>query len=222
MPTTESVQATHIGQRWPVALAILAVLFLLAALPGRIRLFPAWLPYAVGIVVLTPIAAVSLASARVRWLRVERAVTLLFCGLIVIGTAANLAFMVSAMLRRSGEITGAQLLTSSIAVWVTNVLAFSLVYWQLDRGGPIGRLNSADRRPDWLFPHEGQPSDVVPPGWRPVFVDYLYLAYSTATAFSATDALPLTARAKILMMVDSTISLLIVVVIAARAISLIS
>ncbi len=219
MPTNEPVQATHIGQRWPVVLAVLAVLFLLAALPGRIRLFPAWLPYAVGVLVLAPMAAVSLASARARWLTVERTVTLLFCGLIVIGTTANLAFIVGAMVRRSGEITGVQLLTSSIAAWVTNVLGFSLAYWQIDRGGPGAKENRSRTRPDWLFPQTSVPAD-VPPDWRPTFVDYLYLAFSTATAFSTTEVAPLTSRAKLLMMLESTISMATIVVVASRAINI--
>jgi uncharacterized membrane protein len=123
------------------------------------------------------------------------------------------------MVRRSAEIGGLQLLTSSIAVWVTNVLMFSLLYWQIDRGGPESRANNADTKPDWLFPQVGAPDD-VPPGWRPTFVDYLFLGYSTATAFSTTDVMPLTSRAKMLMMLESTISLATIVVVAARAINI--
>jgi uncharacterized membrane protein len=215
-------QAPRFEPRWPVALTIVGVVALLALLPGRVRLLPIWGPFLLGIMVLIPLIAVELTKANARWLRVERVVTLLFAVVVGVGNMTNLANLMQKIIEGSTTLSGLQLFASSIAVWVTNVLAFSLVYWQLDRGGPVARLNSAERRPDWLFPHEGQPSDVVPPGWRPVFVDYLYLAYSTATAFSATDALPLTSRAKILMMLDSTISLLIVVVIAARAISLIS
>ena len=124
------------------------------------------------------------------------------------------------MVSRSAEIGGLQLLASSTAVWVTNALVFSLLYWQIDRGGPEGRVNAANTRPDWLFPQEGAPAEDVPPGWRPAFVDYLYLGYSTATAFSTTDAMPLTPRAKLLMMLESPISLLTIVVVASRAINI--
>ena len=104
-------------------------------------------------------------------------------------------------------------------MWVTNVLVFSLLYWQIDRGGPEARANDAGTRPDWLFPQAGAPED-APPDWRPTFVDYLFLGFSTATAFSPTDALPLTSRAKMLMMLESTISLATIVVVASRAINI--
>ena len=220
MPTDEPSAATRIGQRWPVALAILAVLLLLTLMPGRIRLFPAWLPYVAAAAVIAPMAAVALGSARGLWLRVEHAVTLLFCGLTGVGALGGLAVLIDAMVRRSGEISGTQLLSSSIAVWAINVLAFSLVYWQIDRGGPGARENRAKTRPDWLFPQEGAPPEDVPPDWRPTFVDYLYLGFSTATAFSTTEVAPLTSRAKLLMMLESTISLATIVVVASRAINI--
>ena len=164
----EPAQVLRIEPRWPVALAILAVLFLLAVLPGRVRLFPAWFPYVVGIVVLAPMAAVGLTAGNARWLRVERTVTLLFFVFAGARTLANLAYLIRAMVRRSAEISGLQLLTSSIAVWVTNVLVFSLLYWQIDRGGPEARANNAGTKPDWLFPQAGgSPTTCRPTGGRP-------------------------------------------------------
>ena len=132
----------------------------------------------------------------------------------------NLANLIQAMVYKSLEISGLQLLTSSISVWIVNVLMFSLLYWQIDRGGPESRINHAGMRPDWLFPQEGASTDNVPPGWSPVFVDYLFLSYSTATAFSTTDVMPLTSRAKMMMMLESTISLMTIVVVASRAINI--
>jgi hypothetical protein len=184
---------THcLEPRWPVALAILAVIFLLAALPGRIRLLPNWATYAVGAAVLIPIGAVGLTAAKPSWLRIERVVTLLFFAVSTVVTLASLGNLIGAMINRSTEIGGLQLLASSVSVWVTNVLMFSLLYWQIDRGGPDARVNDASTRPDWLFPQEGAPAEDVPRGWEPTFIDYLYLGYSTATAFSTTDAMPLT------------------------------
>ena len=213
------VQTRRIEPRWPVVLTVLAVLFLLAVLPGRIRLLPIWLFYVIAIEVIAPMAAVTLTAAKARWLRVERIVTLLFFVVVGVGILMGLAYLMHAMVRRSEEISGLQLLTSSIAFWVTNVLIFSLLYWQIDRGGPEARLNNASTQPDWLFPQVGAPDD-VPPDWRPVFVDYLFLGFTTATAFSPTDALPLTSRAKMLMMFESTISLVTIVVVASRAINI--
>jgi len=219
MSIEKATQAYRFEPRWPVVLTILAVLFLLMALPGRIRLVPSWTPYVIGVAVLVPIAAVGLTAPRTRWLRVERTVTLLFFVVVTVGNLANLGNLVYAMLNRSAETSGLQLLTSSIAVWVNNVLTFSLLYWQMDRGGPEARVNDAGTRPDWLFPQMGAAENVLP-DWRPVFVDYLFLSYSTATAFSTTDVMPLTSRAKMLMMLESTISLATIVVVASRAINI--
>jgi uncharacterized membrane protein len=95
-----------------------------------------------------------------------------------------------------------------------------LLYWQIDRGGPEGRIDGAHDWPDWLFPQVGAPAGDVPGDWRPTFVDYLYLSYSTATAFSTTEVAPLTARAKLLMMLQSMISLTTIVLVASRAINI--
>jgi hypothetical protein len=151
--------------------------------------------------------------------RAERIITSLFCLLVEIGAIVTLMSLVRSILGRSGELTGIQLLASSIAVWITNSLTFSLLYWQIDRGGPEARVRGAGVRPDWLFPQDEAPEGVLSPGWHPGFVDYLALGYTTATAFSPTDTLPLTARAKLLMMFESTISLVTVLIVAARAIN---
>jgi hypothetical protein len=143
----------------------------------------------------------------------------IFFVIVAAGNLANLANLLNAMVRRSEEVGGLQLLASSIQLWASNVLAFSLLYWQLDRGGPGARENLEAVKPDWLFPQTGAPDD-APPGWQPTFVDYLFLGFSTATAFSATDALPLTPRAKMLMMLESAISLVTIVVVASRAINI--
>jgi len=206
--------------RWPVGLTILAVMLLLALLPGPIRLLPMWFTYAVGGVVLVPIAAVGLTSARARWRRAERTVTLLFFAVTAVGSLANLANVILAMGRKPAGITGLQLLASSVAVWVTNVLTFALLFWQMDRGGPEARVSHTGTFTDWLFPQESAPAGHVPDDWRPTFVDYLYLSYSTATAFSTTEVAPLTVRAKLLMMLESTIALVTIVVVASRAINI--
>jgi hypothetical protein len=215
-------QSPDFEPRWPVALAILAVIFLLAVLPERVRLFPAWVTYVAGFAVLVPIGAVGLTAARAWWLRIEHTVTMLFFLATGLCTLANLANLISGIVGRSAEMGGLQLLTSSIAVWVTNVLMFSMLYWQIDRGGPEARANDASTRPDWLFPQEEAPVGDVAHGWQPTFIDYLYLGYSTATAFSTTDAMPLTPRAKLLMMLESTIALVTIVVVASRAINILA
>jgi len=117
-------------------------------------------------------------------------------------------------------VTALELLSSSIAIWVSNVVLFGLIYWQIDRGGPARReCAETTAPPDWFFPRDQALEAFGEPGWRPLFIDYLFLGFSTATAFSAADAQPLTARAKLVMMTESSISLLTLVVVAARAIN---
>jgi len=219
MTTKEQSQSIRIEPRWPVVLAILAAILMVVLLPERVVLFPVWFPYVIGIALILPMVAVGLSAEKARWLRVERTIMLLFIVAMGVGTLANVASLIRAIVRRSGEVGGLQLFASSIVVWVSNVLIFSLLYWRIDRGGPEARANNAGTRPDWLFPQAGAPED-APPDWRPTFVDYLFLGFSTATAFSPTDALPLTSRAKMLMMLESTMSLGTIVVVASRAINI--
>jgi hypothetical protein len=215
----EPGQATRIEPRWPPALAILGVILLLNSLHPRLRVLPAWFPYVFAIAILVPMAGVVLTSARAPWLRVERTMAFLVFVGIEAATLVTLARLIGEMVYDSKEVSGLVLLASSIGVWVNNVLAFSFLYWQLDRGGPHARANNLSRNPDWLFPQAGAPEDVLP-GWQPTYADYLFLGYSTATAFSATDALPLTSRAKMLMMLQSAISLATILIVASRAINI--
>jgi len=204
--------------RWPPALAILVVIFLLATLPGHVYVLPVWVSYLAALAVLVPMAAVALIKQNMLWLRIERTMIILLAAAYVANTIAELADMIGVItLHPSGQ-NAFSLLSSSVAIWVANVLTFSLLYWQIDRGGPYARASHLTVKPDWVFPQPATPEDLLP-DWRPLFLDYLYLGYNTATAFSPTDALPLTHRAKMLMMIESTISLLTMVIILSRAIN---
>lgn len=213
--------AAHVEPRWPVALAIFTVLLVFSLMPERSRLSPSWTGLAIGVVLIVLMTGVRLGGDRARWLRVERA------AMLVVGTALLaiilliVAFLVMQIMYQPTKYAGEQLLTAGIEAWVTNVLAFSIVYWDVDRGGPEYRANQPATLPDWLFPQAGVPNEVMP-GWRPTYVDYLFLAFSTATAFSTTDVVPLTARAKLLMMLESCISLATLAIVASRAINTLS
>jgi hypothetical protein len=204
--------------RWPPALAILVVLFLLAALPGHVDMLPVWVSYLAALAVLVPMAVVTLTKGNRRWLGIERAMIILLATAYVANTIAEVADMIGAItLHPSGQ-NAFSLLSSSVAIWVANVLTFSLLYWQIDRGGPYALGSNLRLKPDWVFPEPATRED-LPPNWRPLFFDYLYLGYNTATAFSPTDTLPLTHRAKMLMIIESTISLLTMVIILSHAIN---
>ena len=217
---TEPASARPVEARWPVVLAILSVIVLLTAMPGRIRIFPVWFPFVLGTLVIVPAAVCGLVPGKPLWLRIERLFTLLFFVVTLVGSIVSQANLITAMISRSSGISGVQLLTSSIAVWVTNVLAFSLLYWQIDRGGPEARTSGTRVKPDWLFPQDGASPEDFPMDWCPAFLDYLSLGFNTSTAFSPTDVLPLTRRAKMLMMLESSISLVTIVVVASRAINI--
>ena len=219
MSATEAARPSEVEPRWGVALTVLVV-FGLTLLPGRVRAFPVWFVSVLAISLIVPLIALSLSAAKDRWLRVEKVAVNAFLALLTIGLVIDLIHLLAAMVRPPQGISGLQLLNSSIALWATNVLLFSIVYWRIDRGGPEGRISGAKVREDWHFPQEDVSSDG--PEWRPAYVDYLFLAYSTATAFSTTEAVPMTPRAKLLMMGESAVSLVTVVAIASRAIGLLS
>lgn len=215
----KSSHISRIEPRWTVALVILVVLMLLVFVPDRIRLVPAWFAVLVGAIVLAAMIAVQLSGGKQRWLRLERSVVLTFCLVAGINILISLVYLIEEMVSGTKAINGVYLLTSSIAVGITNILVFALLYWQLDRGGPESRLNNHPHLPDWLFAQDNLPADVLP-NWHPTFVDYLFLAFTTATAFSPTDTLPLSQRAKLLMMIESAIALVTIAAVASRAINI--
>jgi len=212
-------QKQRVERRWPVILSVLIVLLVLAMLPSRIRLLPHWSPYVLVTVLILPMAGVWLSRGQSHWLMAERVTSLLFSLIIEAVTLMTLWYLIVEMMDQPAIFSGRQLLMSSVGAWFINVLAFSIVYWQIDRGGPEARANNTGKRPDWIFPQTGVPEE-APPGWQPTYVDYLYLSFTTATAFSTTDVTPLTARAKMLMMLESGVSLSTLVVVASRAINI--
>lgn len=115
--------------------------------------------------------------------------------------------------------TSSELLASGGSIWLTNIVIFSLWYWDLDRGGPGARAEARESHPDFIFPQMSDP-DYAPRNWHPNFFDYLYVSFTNASAFSPTDVLPLTRWAKMLMLIQSTTSLLTVGLVIARAVNI--
>jgi hypothetical protein len=104
-------------------------------------------------------------------------------------------------------------------IWMTNIVAFGLLYWELDRGGPVRRLRPDPPPRDFQFPQDENPG-LAAPGWRAGLVDYVYLSFTDAIAFSPTDAMPLSQRAKAAMLAESAISAVTVLLVAARAVNI--
>ncbi|HEX8828845.1 MAG TPA: hypothetical protein VF778_12090 [Xanthobacteraceae bacterium] len=167
----------------------------------------------------TPMFGAELAPGNSVWQRLERIAAAILLPLAAIFELILLGELLRDMAKVHPSLSGLTLLTTSISIWVTNILIFALAYWQLDRGGPTGRNAGWRGRADFTFPR-GDPRDGVPEDWQPSFADYLALAFNTSTAFSPTDVLPLTPRGKMLMMLQSVISLITVIAVGARAINI--
>ena len=152
-----------------------------------------------------------------RWLR---PVSVAFVVVLVVAALWATAFLVKDMIEGTGVTPSAtELLASGAVVWLGNNVAFALLYWLMDSGGPGARARRPDREPvDFAFTQQMSP-ELVPDGWRPVFLDYLHLGFTNATAFSPTDVMPLTLRAKYTMLVQSTVALALFGLVVARAIN---
>jgi hypothetical protein len=142
-------------------------------------------------------------------------------GLLGLASVCNafLVFSVLASLISGHEASGAHLLLKGNAVWLTNVILFGLWYWLFDRGGPVSRLAANPPPPDFQFPQMENP-ELAAPGWRPHFVDYMYVSFTNSIAFSPTDAMPLNRWAKLLMLLEATLSALVILLVAARAVNI--
>ena len=216
---TNSLKQERVEPRWPVALGILILLLLVELVPAHIQILPNWGPFLLVAPAFLAMGVARLSADHDRWLRVERVILLAFAVTLLGLTALSVIALVRHILGGGAALGGLQLLASSVVAWFCNIFGFALVYWQLDSGGPFGRRCAISGRRDWLFPIASTDGT---DDWWPRFVDYLYLAFSTATAFSSTDTLPLTARAKLLMMLEAVNSLAIMVVVASRAVNVLA
>ncbi len=205
-----------------VALALMALA--LVSLRADWRLFDGvgwwlWLAAAGPYLVLAGVLLVGL--DRVRGHERRRSIVQILLGIVVACGLLETALLVASLVATSNlGIGGPQLLHSATTLWLSNVVAFGLAYWELDCGGPAARAQ-ADARvtPDFQFPQDENPG-LARPGWTPHLVDYLYLALTNSVAFSPTDAMPLTRRAKALMATESAVSVVALLLIAARAINI--
>jgi uncharacterized membrane protein len=204
---------------WEAQLAVLVAVVLYVALPTKLTVGPRWfVPSLDGVLLLG--LAISTPYRHHTQSPVRRRISIV---LIAIVTAANFtaeALLVHYLLK-GGHSGGRSLVFSAAEIWFTNVAVFGLWFWEVDRGGPHMRSAPEPREPDFLFPQMGAPKS-SPRGWRPAFLDYLYVAFTNASAFSPTDAMPLTVRIKTLMLIESIASFLTVGLVAARAVNILN
>ena len=138
--------------------------------------------------------------------------------LVTVANVANLGLLVHELFM-GGVQDGRALVYSAVAIWLTNVIVFGIWYFEIDRGGPVARHSIHHPQPDFAFVQMTTPG-VSPDDWSPGFIDYLYVSFTNATAFSPTDTMPITSMAKILMAVQSGAALLTVLLVAGRAVNI--
>jgi hypothetical protein len=186
--------------RWvvPALTAILLVVLLLSVPQGRVAL---WL---------------DLPTHRIR--NGRRIAVLTVTGIISAANAASIVWLVH-LLVNGAQTQASQLLRAGIHMWCLNVVVFALWFWELDSGGPRSRLEAGLANRDFMFPQQLQPEPDWA-AWRPLFLDYVYLSFTNATAFSPTDAMPFSRWAKMLMLVESAASLLLAIMVVARAVNI--
>jgi hypothetical protein len=199
--------------RWPAIVALVVVGGLLALVSDQLTLGPSWLPLAIVLMLSVPLT-IAILRGRHDWGR-----RLAFIGLatITIAVAASAIFLVRQLLEP--PVAGSYLLTGAGAIWAANCVTFALWYWEIDGGGPSKRRRDGHVSTDFLFPQLQIGDGTSSGGWWPGFLDYLFVAWNASIAFSPTDTLILSRRAKVLMMVQSLIAGVTIVVVAARAIN---
>lgn len=219
VPLPAWLRKTPGERRWPVTLSVITAIVLQVLLPPHLTqpLPPALLPalegaLLIGLSVANPVRI----ERRGKFVRAASIVLIL---LITLANAASAILLIRAILENKAGNTAGPLLATGASVWATNVIAFALWYWEFDRGGPVHRALATSQHPDLLFPQMAAP-ELAAPDWEPQFVDYLYMSFTNATAFSPTDVMPLARWAKLTMLVQSAVSLAVGALVIARAINI--
>jgi hypothetical protein len=216
---TEAHEHRVVGEaRWPMAVAVLAVIVMTILLPNSLITRPRWgVPLVEGLLLIA--VMISDPGKIDRRSRTVRTLSVTLIALLVATTLWCTTQLIAELIQ-GGPATssGGALLAAGGIVWLSNCLAFGLLYWELDSGGPAVRAHGLPAHPDFAFPQHMAP-ELAAKDWRPRFVDYLYLGFTSATAFSPTDIMPLRAWNKIAMMAQSTISLALLGLVIARAVN---
>jgi hypothetical protein len=213
-----------IESRWEATAAVVLVIALQVVL-AFVSHKQSWeLAWWVWLVPLVPELALLIPLAwgaprrRLEQIGYRRAVALALIAVVALSNGLMLAALLGSLVAGE-ESSGSELLLKAAAIWGTNVIAFGLSFWFIDRGGPARRIEPVPPLPDFQFPQHENP-ELAPPDWHPRLFDYLYLSFTNSIAFSPTDAMPLTRFAKLLMLLESAISATTVLLVAARAINI--
>ncbi len=208
---------TLLLQRWAAILGILSlgVLYLFISPKLTVVFLPPWLPLVLETALILPFAYSLLMRRRLPH-RLLRVLGFLLAGIATLALVASITLLLAQLPHEKGG-QSITLVRDAAILWISNILVFGLWYWELDGGGPLKRHQTGHKATDFMFP---QQTSGDAKGWAPHFIDYVFLAFNTATAFSPTDTAPLSRAAKVLMMIESLISLVVVAGLAARAVNI--
>lgn len=219
--TQQEIDDLRGESRWPSSLTLLVAIVVPLLLPDRFSLVSKWIaPVLLALLFLGYVIA---DPGRIdRESRAARAIALGLMAVLVLAAAGQAVVLAVELVGGNKALDNADaLLSSGALVWVETIIAFTFVYWQIDGGGPAARVHRASKYPELAFPEHMNPT-VAPPGWRPLFLDYLYLGLTNAMAFSPTDVMPLRHWAKMTMGVQALISLIILGLVVARAVNILA
>ena len=219
--TQEEIDDRRGESRWPSTVVLLVAIVVPLLLPDRFSLAPKWIWPA--LLSLLLVAYMIADPGRIdRQTSAARAIGIGLMAVLVVGAASQAVVLTVELVGGNKALNSADaLLSSGALVWLDTIIAFSFVYWQVDGGGPAARVHRTARYPDLAFPEQLNPA-VAPPGWRPLFLDYLYLSLTNSTAFSPTDVMPLRHWAKLTMGAQALISLVVLGLIIARAVNILT
>ena len=217
--TTVAPSNARFESLWPARVSVLVIVTLQLLLNERLSLGPNWLAPMLELGFLAVLFTMS-HERRIGRHRTSRLAAMVMTLFINSFNLASLVLLVESLLHGSKS-SGTTLLIDALNIWLTNMIVFALWYWELDQGGPHERGLANCPLPDFLFP-QMTAREFSPPDWSPGFVDYLFVSFTNATAFSPTDTLPLTPAAKALMMVQAATSLLTVALVASRAVNILT
>lgn len=199
---------------------MLTVLILQLRLPERLTVGPKWLLPALEAALLVPLTLVNPYRDE-RETQLARIASMALLALVNLANVSSLVLLVRLLVEGSSKATGHRLILSAVVVWLTLVVTFGLAFWEFDRGGPARRAQPGKRLPDLMFPQDENPQ-LAPANWAPRFIDYLYVSFTNASAFSPTDALPLSRWTKTLFLAESLTSLVTIALVAARAVNILN
>ena len=213
--------SVHIHEhRAPPLIAIIVILGIYILIPKEVQALPNWVVPALASLLVIPLVILNPTrlSKETSW---SRGISIALVILLAAANQITVVFLIGQLL--NGHAKGTDVLLTALQVWISTVIAFGLLYWELDRGGPVARRDPqlwAATNADFRFPQNDGPA--VTGAWRPTFLDYAYIALTNMMAFSPTDAMPMTVRAKLVMGYQAITGFVLLALVISRAVNILN